>query len=188
MKPLIELNLPHDPRQLELFRKYRDSTPDNAIIVEIGCYVGAISNQFVGGNRKVFCIDPWQAENVYREDDIQYGLIKDAEENRGGMGQIFATFMQNCGEDLFKNIFPIRAFSAQIAPYFNLPIDLLYIDGNHEYESVVEDIRLWAPKVKKGGLIAGDDYSPGFPGVIQAVKEAFPSHNVVMGNQWYVQI
>ena len=32
-------------------------------------------------------------------------------------------------------------------------IDLLHIDGNHEYESVKKDFETWLPKLQKGGLI-----------------------------------
>lgn len=187
MKPLIELNLPHHPDQLQYFRLLREQTPSNAIIVEIGSYVGTIANQFVGEDRKVFSIDPWQSENVYTKDDIQYTLIEDAIANRGGMDAIYETWMINAGEDLFVNMFPIKGFSKQIAPYFNLPIDLLYIDGCHKYESVIEDIKLWAPKVKSGGLIAGDDYGGDFVGVTKAVNENFPNARIFLGNQWVVR-
>ncbi len=37
-------------------------------------------------------------------------------------------------------------------------LDFVYIDGNHQYESVIEDINFWESKVKDGGLIAGHDY------------------------------
>ena len=36
-------------------------------------------------------------------------------------------------------------------------IDLLHIDGNHEYESVKKDFANWLPKLKKGGLILMPD-------------------------------
>lgn len=183
MKQLIELNLPHDPKQLIYFTQIRDRTPDNAIIVEIGSYVGAIANQFIGGNRKVFSIDPWTEENVYKKTDVQYSLIQDAIDKRGGMDGIYETWMKNAGDDLFINIFPIKGKSNQIAPYFNLPIDLLYLDGDHSYDAVKEDINFWFPKVKKGGIIAGDDYGGQFWGVAKAVSELITNHQVI-GNQW----
>jgi predicted O-methyltransferase YrrM len=37
--------------------------------------------------------------------------------------------------------------------------DFIYIDGNHSYDAVKDDLTKWYPKLKKGGLIAGDDYS-----------------------------
>ena len=189
MKKLIELNLPHDPRQLAFFRELRDNTPKNAIIVEIGSYVGAIANQFISDDRKVFSIDPWHKDGVYDKNDEfgQYALIEDAEQKRGGIDEIYKTWMKNAGEDLFKNIFPIKGFSQDIAEFFNLPIDLLYIDGCHKYESIIRDIELWTPKVKKGGIIAGDDYGGHFIGVEKAVSEKFPDAIVYLGNQWVVR-
>lgn len=49
--------------------------------------------------------------------------------------------------------------------------DLVYIDGDHTYEGVVKDLEAWFPKVRKGGMICGDDI--GWPGVKQAVDEFF---------------
>ena len=37
-------------------------------------------------------------------------------------------------------------------------LDRVYIDGNHAYEFVLEDLRSWYPKVRPGGLVVGDDY------------------------------
>lgn len=50
--------------------------------------------------------------------------------------------------------------------------DFIYIDACHTYKSVWGDLRLWWPKLKKGGVFAGHDYfeSNGI-GVIQAVDE-----------------
>lgn len=37
-------------------------------------------------------------------------------------------------------------------------LDFVYIDANHEYLHVVQDIFEWSKKVKKGGVISGHDY------------------------------
>jgi len=37
-------------------------------------------------------------------------------------------------------------------------LDFCYIDGNHTYEAVEKDLRMYWPRVKKGGLFAGHDY------------------------------
>lgn len=52
-------------------------------------------------------------------------------------------------------------------------LDFVYIDGNHNYEYVLEDITLYWPKLKNDGLMAGHDFLPRFQGVIKAVKEKF---------------
>ena len=50
-------------------------------------------------------------------------------------------------------------------------VDFLMLDGDHSYEAVKADISAWLPKMRKGGVISGDDYL--WPGVTDAVKEAF---------------
>ncbi len=48
--------------------------------------------------------------------------------------------------------------------------DLVYIDAGHYFEDVVADLRNWWPLVRAGGAVFGDDFSPNFPGVEQAVR------------------
>ena len=38
------------------------------------------------------------------------------------------------------------------------PLSFLFVDGDHTRKFVEEDIRLWTPKVKTGGVIAFHDY------------------------------
>lgn len=58
------------------------------------------------------------------------------------------------------------------AANYNLPIDLLHIDGQHTYEAVKADCEAWMPKVKKGGFVCFDDFGhPGFDGVKKAAME-----------------
>lgn len=49
-------------------------------------------------------------------------------------------------------------------------LGFVYLDGNHSYEGVKEDLNLWLPKVKSGGVVAGHDYNHLY-GVMQAVNE-----------------
>ena len=62
--------------------------------------------------------------------------------------------------------------------FINSSLDFVYIDGNHQYSSVIEDLNIWYPKVKYRGIIAGDDYKYKFPGVIRAVNEFANLHNL----------
>jgi len=38
-------------------------------------------------------------------------------------------------------------------------IDMVFIDGNHSYEYVLHDMENWTPLVRKGGIVAGHDYT-----------------------------
>lgn len=53
-------------------------------------------------------------------------------------------------------------------------LDAVFIDGNHQYEAVKQDIADWSPKVRTGGILSGHDYydfASGRGGVVQAVDE-----------------
>ena len=59
----------------------------------------------------------------------------------------------------FKNNHIIRAFSMDAVKQFeDESLDFVYIDANHSYKNVKEDLREWSKKVKSGGIIAGHDY------------------------------
>ena len=47
--------------------------------------------------------------------------------------------------------------SAEAARDFTLPVELIFIDGAHEYEAVRLDFDLWYPKVIEGGVMAFHD-------------------------------
>jgi hypothetical protein len=49
--------------------------------------------------------------------------------------------------------------------------DFVYIDGNHSYEAIKNDIRLYYPLIKSNGLIGGHDYTPYTETVMRAVNE-----------------
>jgi hypothetical protein len=54
--------------------------------------------------------------------------------------------------------------------------DCIYVDGLHDYQSVVDDVDAWWPILKNGGLFIGDNYGghldrKGYWGVDRAVNE-----------------
>jgi predicted O-methyltransferase YrrM len=53
-------------------------------------------------------------------------------------------------------------------------LDAVFIDADHSYEAVKLDIQNWMPKVRKGGILAGHDYTYSWPGVVRAVDELLP--------------
>lgn len=77
-----------------------------------------------------------------------------------------------------KNLYPFRDRTTWIRKYSDkafedIPddIDFIYIDCNHAYEYVRQDIELYWEKVSKGGLLAGHDFFGTYEGVIRAVHE-----------------
>ncbi len=70
-------------------------------------------------------------------------------------------------------------------------LDLVWIDANHSYQCVKEDMHAWLPKVKHGGILSGDDYGLQFPGTIEAVNEYCFVRDIIVsvipGGVWYFE-
>ncbi|HEE9034869.1 TPA: class I SAM-dependent methyltransferase [Bacillus cereus] len=90
----------------------------------------------------------------------------------------FKFFQENIKKQKLEHmIIPIKKHSEEA--YNDCPkhIAAIFIDGDHEYSSVKQDITLYAPKVVKNGLLAFHDYSDYWPGVYKAVEELCNNNN-----------
>ena len=81
------------------------------------------------------------------------------------------------------NAVVIRASSMDALPYVeDGTLDFVFIDADHKYDSVAEDIREWSKKVRVGGIVSGHDYcifkNSGNRGVIDAVDEYVKKHGI----------
>jgi predicted O-methyltransferase YrrM len=64
------------------------------------------------------------------------------------------------------NIRLVPATTLEAAEYWQGSIDFLYIDADHSRAGVLRDLEAWLPHMRRGGMIAGDDYGhPLYPGV-----------------------
>lgn len=68
--------------------------------------------------------------------------------------------------------------------YVDRSLAAVFIDADHEEDSVRQDIAAWWPKVEPGGWLAGHDFCPPFPGVMNAVLERFKIVEVWRGDRW----
>lgn len=50
-------------------------------------------------------------------------------------------------------------------------LDLVFIDADHSYDAVLNDLRFWWKKLRKGGWLTGDDYRTIFPSTTKAVND-----------------
>ena len=67
-------------------------------------------------------------------------------------------------------------------------LDFVFIDAGHTCEECAADIEAWRPKVRTKGFITGHDYNrERFPGVVQAVDEAFPTIQLSEDDVWMVR-
>lgn len=86
----------------------------------------------------------------------------------------------------------IREVSELAAARIEGPLDFVYIDAVHTYEGVLDELKLWFPKIRNGGIVAGhDDGLINFPGVKAALDEFFLRFGWVVHEEgegvWWVE-
>ncbi len=149
--------------------------------VEIGVFRGSNALIYLKelNIKRIFLIDPYIKHEDYF--DFSEKSLQSAEK-----------FAHESLRDYENKITWMKAMSAEMAIYFaDESLDFVYIDGNHQYRFVREDIALYYPKVEKGGLLSGHDYSQSRPGnqVIDAVNKFCKDNNLklnVNGIDWWI--
>lgn len=150
---------------------------------EIGVWKGAFSALLLQRNPQLhlLCVDPW----------VSYPAWRDGKNNLDDPNA--ARIMEQSYQTACAALAPytctiVRKKSAEAA--VDVPdgsLDFVYIDGNHVYEAVTEDLTLWTPKVKPGGVICGHDYRR-FPNkpyihVVDAVNDFTKARGI---DPWFV--
>ena len=119
-----------------------------------------------GKDIKFDCVDTWEGSEEHHKGGI-------AEDNDVVIGNLFQVFLKNT-ERFSDVINPIRLPSKEASKLYNEEsLDFVFIDAAHDMKNVLTDIKSWAPKIKKGGIIAGHDYGGGHIGVNDAVDLYF---------------
>ncbi len=136
-----------------------ETAKERSPIVELGSFMGRSTSALASGCKgTITAIDTWQGS-------------KDPKDGTHGR-DVYGDFIKNMVP--YPNVTPLRLSGVEAAKRFaDGSIDMMFIDAGHTYEEVKEDIATWLPKIKEGGLICGHDYSELWPGVMQAVDEAF---------------
>ena len=68
-------------------------------------------------------------------------------------------------------------------------LDFVYIDGNHDFKNVANDIVEWQKKVRVGGIVAGHDYRRHKPHLTYQchVVDVVNAYTYAFGiNPWFV--
>ena len=151
----------------DIYREVVEKAESPAHFVEIGSWKGK-SAAFMA----VEIINSGKYIYFYVVDHFQ-GSLEHQEDQDVKSGQLIDVFKKNI--EPVKDVITICPMTSKMAveQFQNNSLDFVFIDAAHEYEAVKKDIELWLPKIKQGGLIAGDDYQT-WPGVKQAVDELLP--------------
>jgi predicted O-methyltransferase YrrM len=147
----------HGAKILELVEQYRP-----VVCVELGTFQGAsaipVARSIHRWQGVLTCIDTW-SEDIFHAGPPSPWILVTCARNAAAAG--------------VNNIRYMPTTTLEAAKSWTEPIDYLYVDADHSYKAVLADLQAWAPHVKPGGLILGDDYgNASFPGV-KAAWDAF---------------
>jgi len=148
----------HKPTTQFIKRIYKKK---DLVGVEVGVWKGSNAYDMISflPIKKLYLIDPYKHYDNYddyKEDDMDnmYDRVKEKFKPFGDKVKLIRKMSIDAVEDIPDGC------------------DFIYIDANHSYEFVKKDLKLFYPKVKKGGIFCGHDYNYiRHPGVTKAVNE-----------------
>jgi len=151
---------------------------------EVGVWLGrnAVELRKRNPNLHMVLVDPYDNNieytdgTLYDKDDKQYL----SEAGRQAMTRTISV------NTMFRQLTSKEASKIYPNKYF----DIVFIDAIHTYKDLKEDIGLWLPKIRRGGIICGHDYGSRFKGVIRAVHESFGYErvNLEVDKVWWVTV
>ena len=146
----------------ELLYDLAKSCTGNGVIVEIGSWKGKSTIWLATGSKagnkvRIYAIDPHTGSSEHKKN---YTKVR-----------TFGEFKKNIeNAEVDDVVIPFVKTSEEVAKYFDEPIELIFMDGAHEYDLVKLDFELWFPKVIDGGIMAFHD-TLGYYGPTKLVGE-----------------
>ena len=156
-------------REGELLYHLAEKCTGRGVIVEIGSWQGKSTIWLGLGSKsgkgiKVYAIDPHTGAPENGED---YGKI-----------WTYDQFKKNITDAKIDDLIePMVMTSEKAANNFDVPVELIFIDGVHQYDFVKLDFELWFPKLIDGGTMVFHD-TTSYEGPKRVVEEfVFNSRN-----------
>lgn len=165
--------------------------PDDALFVELGVFVGKSirglleAADSIEKSVRVIGVDHFRGSPEFLDRHaVYYG---DRPFSKAPVGFLAQAAVENLKDEMHR-VQLLVSDTVRAADLF--PDESVYavtVDAGHEEDDVVNDVLAWLPKVMPGGWIGGDDYGPGFPGVMRAVDRLFPEAFTTLTENWWLQ-
>ena len=150
---------------------------------EIGVQWGISAVAFlVHGVRFMYLVDPWKTYDGYGAPSPQADEVEEANFRR--CRDTLSTYDNSC-----RYYAILRMPSEEAARFIPNDLDFVWVDGNHGYHWVKDDLWRYWPKIRPGGVLCGHDYGldPMFD-VNRAVNEFAGGGLLALGNMcWVIQ-
>lgn len=132
---------------------------------EIGVYKGEYTKKFCDAGLIMYGIDPWRAF---------YGQGR-TQQHQERQDFLYGHAQRVLADHIARDCTLIRKDSMDaVKQFMDDSLDFVYIDGDHEFAHVAEDIVHWAKKVRPGGIVAGHDYTTSRPKAKNAIIQVRP--------------
>jgi len=146
---------------------------------EIGVYKGEFTEKFCKAGLKMYAIDPWHS----------YSGAGRASKDQARQEFLYQHTQRTLTP--YNDCTIIRKTSMDAVPWFkDRSLDFVYIDGDHNFKHVAQDIYEWTWKVRLGGVVAGHDYfttNPRARNLICHVGSVVDAYIKVFGiKNWYI--
>jgi hypothetical protein len=146
--------------------------PKNLVFAELGVFKGDFSKVIVNTIQPkiLYLVDIFSGNMGSGDKNGQNFEFIDMDQSYRSLVQYFnsvdnVSILKNTTYEFLHNIEP------------NM-LDAVYIDADHSYDNVKQDLELSFSKIKNNGFIMGHDYCPKqFPGVCRAVNEFCTLHS-----------
>ncbi len=120
--------------------------------VEVGTQLAQFASRLRGRWRgqKLICVDPWKAYyGVDMDDAAHESYYRQAQTTMNNFGPQGTTweFLRTTGLEAAKK------FAAEGAQF-----DFVFLDDDHDYQPVLDEIDAWWPLIKPGGFLTGHDW------------------------------
>lgn len=176
------INPNSDPRNYLL-----SQMPKNGVCAEIGSWKGDFTQKILQKTspKKITLVDPYMYVADY--ENAWYGGSKGSQ---AMMDEIHDSVAERFKSQIQAGQVEIKRSPSKegLLSFEDESLDWVYIDGDHTYEFVVEDLKASWGKVKVGGFITGDDYHDhGWwkDGVMKAVDEFIEEKKDSIGRTFF---
>ena len=152
-----------DEREADCLYKFALDAGKKGPCLEIGSYCGK-SSIYMGMACKenltvLFSIDHHGGSEEQQPGEEYFDV--DLFDQNTGKVDTLKHFRRTISDfDLEDVVIPIIGHSATIGRVWKTPLCLLFIDGSHAYEAVLNDYDIWAPKLMQGGYLLFHDIFP----------------------------
>lgn len=154
-------------------------------VVEIGSWRGRSAVALTSTPGTLWVVDHWKGSGRDPNDLPTQTLATE------GRHRIVKDFVRHLAPDIMsRKVTVLEEASLTAARYLatllgERALDLVFIDADHKYESVISDILAWLPHLRTGGILAGHDYRPDAnPEVVEAVNDLLPDRHLHEAIWW----